>query len=327
MPRRYASALQVPCWLLVLASAGVAQAQEDVASTRFQEGREAAKREDYAAACPKFRESFALAAKAGTLLNLADCEEKTGKLASALRAYTRLIEMLPVGDDRAPLARDRRDKLEKLVPRIAIRSDAEDVTELRFDDQPLPLTQLGTAFPVDQGGHILSVSFRKRPSLRIELVVKERERREVRIPGAEAPASASIATPTGAPVAKEPTAKKTNVIAPSSAPDGDIPTTAYVAGGVGVVGVAVSAITGVMALSKKSAMKDHCNERVECDAEGLDAARAGRTLSSVSTVAFAVGAVGLGVGGYLALTSGPKATGVSVRATPGGAALGWGGVF
>ncbi len=323
MPRLFRSSLAVSCVLSLLGSTSPAWAQEDVATKRFQEGRDAAKREDYATACPKFRESFALAAKAGTLLNLADCEEKTGKLASSLGAYTRLLEMLPVGDDRIGLVRDRKEQLEKLVPRVVIRSDAGDITKMSFDDSPLPTSQIGVAFPVDRGGHILVVERTNRPALRIELVVKDGERREIRIPAAEM----TPAAPSARKQEDPPPTRPVPLEQPAKTSGGTIPTVAYVAGGVGAAGIIVSAITGVMALSKKSTMKDHCNERVECDATGFDAASSGKTLSTVSTVGFAVGLVGLGVGGYFALTSKPDAPAVGVRVLPGGGALGLGGAF
>ena len=54
-----------------------AWAQDDPAAVLFREGREAAKRGDFATACPKFQASFATAAKVGTLFNLADCQYQT----------------------------------------------------------------------------------------------------------------------------------------------------------------------------------------------------------------------------------------------------------
>ena len=53
------------------------------AEALFEAGRQAATRGDWTTACPKFAESQRLDPAPGTLLNLADCEEHLGHLASA----------------------------------------------------------------------------------------------------------------------------------------------------------------------------------------------------------------------------------------------------
>jgi hypothetical protein len=80
-----------------------------------------------------------------------------------------------------------------------------------------------------------------------------------------------------------------------------------------------------MALGKKSTAQDNCSDSLQrCNQEGHDAATAGRTLAAVSTVGWIVGALGVGAGAYLILTSnGDKApvTALETRVLPGGAAL------
>ncbi|HEU4534580.1 MAG TPA: tetratricopeptide repeat protein, partial [Polyangiaceae bacterium] len=70
---------------LVLAAGGPARANEtsDRAEALFREGREAMKRGDLDEACPKFSESQELDPSAGTLLNLALCEQRKGEGARA----------------------------------------------------------------------------------------------------------------------------------------------------------------------------------------------------------------------------------------------------
>ncbi len=76
---------------------------------------------------------------------------------------------------------------------------------------------------------------------------------------------------------------------------------AYVALGVGIAGGAVGAFAGWQVLEAKSTVSSHCTTNRACDAEGVDAAARGSTFSVVSPVALAIGAVGLGLGGYLLL--------------------------
>src|SRR5580692_11189003 len=71
-----------------------------VADALFRKGREAAEKGDWATACPKFAESQRLDPAPGTLLNLADCEEHLGQLASAYEHFKTAVETMAPSDDR-----------------------------------------------------------------------------------------------------------------------------------------------------------------------------------------------------------------------------------
>jgi hypothetical protein len=60
-----------------------ASADSAAAEALFREGRDAAKHGDLETACADFAESQRLDPAPGTLLNLAECEEKLGRVASA----------------------------------------------------------------------------------------------------------------------------------------------------------------------------------------------------------------------------------------------------
>ena len=62
------------------------------AEVLFQEGRDAVQRGNWPLACSKFRESERLDPGVGTLMNLADCEEKIGRLASAWERWREDVE-------------------------------------------------------------------------------------------------------------------------------------------------------------------------------------------------------------------------------------------
>jgi hypothetical protein len=81
-------------------------------------------------------------------------------------------------------------------------------------------------------------------------------------------------------------------------------TLAYVAGGVGIVAAGVGTYFGLRALSKNSESDDRCNGSL-CDPQGLELADEADSAATVSNVAFAVGAVGIGAGAYLFFTSMP----------------------
>ena len=110
--------------VLLATSSAVAQPSEAVqrADQLFQEGRKLLDAGNAAAACPKFEESQRLDPGLGTLLNLADCYERTGRLASALSAFRSSEEQARrLGEKRRETAAaDRARALEGRVPRVTI---------------------------------------------------------------------------------------------------------------------------------------------------------------------------------------------------------------
>ena len=70
---------------------------------------------------------------------------------------------------------------------------------------------------------------------------------------------------------------------------------AFVAFGVGALGLGVGTVTGIMALSKASDLKALCHEG-HCPQEEAERGHAATTLATVSTVSFVIGAIGIGTG-------------------------------
>ncbi|MEO7330625.1 MAG: preprotein translocase subunit TatA, partial [Minicystis sp.] len=70
------------------------------ADALFKEGRSAFDRHDFPTACAKFEQSQAADPAAGTLLNLALCEEKLGKLLPARAHAKEVLASLSPRDDR-----------------------------------------------------------------------------------------------------------------------------------------------------------------------------------------------------------------------------------
>jgi hypothetical protein len=94
----------------------------------------------------------------------------------------------------------------------------------------------------------------------------------------------------------------------------------------------VGIVGGVAALSSKSTLDEHCQGAI-CDHDGKTAADSAKSSALVSTIGFAVGAVGLASGVLLLLTR-PRARSAAALVTtplvgidPHGATLGAKGVF
>jgi hypothetical protein len=106
----------------------------------------------------------------------------------------------------------------------------------------------------------------------------------------------------------------TSVTADTSEPS-SLRTWAYVAGGVGVVGLATFAIFGVMNNSKFSDLDESCTDG-HCPPERSDDIDSGKTYQTIANIGLVVGGVGLAAGATLfVLSSGKTEKRASSRAT------------
>jgi hypothetical protein len=320
---RWVAALLAAAVTIGVAPVARAQSLDPAAATElFRQGRAAMTNGDYAAACPRFAESMRLDAKVGTALNLADCEEHLGQLASAHAQLQRAIDLARAQhDDRLGLAEEHFAALDRRVPRLTITLAAgapADVTVKR-DDVPLGPGSLGTALPVDPGTHrivVTATGFEAR-TFPVELTEGQSSQLEVS-PG---PRIAEAVLP---PPASAPSTVSVQTVPPrpetAPAPRASSRTWGWIAGGVGVAGVGVGSVFGLLAISKNAASKQSgggtCNAANVCDQADKSLRDSARTFGDVSTAAFIVGGVGLATGAILLwLVPGTRAS-AAVRAYP-----------
>lgn len=144
-------------------------------------------------ACAKFGESLQLNPQAiGVLLNVAMCDEKHGRIASAVRRYreTReraleqsFPEYLKAADGKlAALAPD--------VPHLTIRfaKPPPPHTKIVVDEQVVPLAAL-ERLPLDPGERVIVVSAPGWISFQRKISIAKGERRELTVPPLERPSS------------------------------------------------------------------------------------------------------------------------------------------
>jgi hypothetical protein len=292
---------------VLCASAGAGAQSRDPAAAEalFREGRAAVVKSDWETACPKFRESQRLDPAAGTLLNLADCEERRGKLATAWQLFRQLGEGLAPGDDRLPVARQRAAALERRLPHLTVRyaGTPPPGTKIRRGDVELGDASFGSALPVDPGTYTVTASAPGYATTTSVVTVAEG-------------ASSVVEVQLGAPSA--------GGEIPAKVPASTNRTAGWVIAGVGAAGLATGVIAGILTLSRKGTVDENCNaDTKKCNQAGLDAAESGKTLGKITTVGLVLGAIGVGVGGYLLLSGSPESprTAVSAWAGPGGASL------
>lgn len=286
------------CLALTLVSPTVSAQTHDAttAEALFNEGRAAANAGDFARACAKFRESNRLDPAPGTVLNLADCEERLGHLATAWTLYRAVTQRVPESDERHTLARARAQALEPRLPKLTVvlAPGAPKAARVLRDGIELGSAALDTALPVDPGEHTLMV---QAPGListerRVTLAEGQSERVVLKV-GARA----------ARPEADSTSSSKR--------------TWGFALGGVGLLGLSVGTVTGLMVLSAKRRADDNCDAEKRCNATGMDAVDSGRTLGTVSGASFIVGGLALAGGAYLLLSGDEKSPGTALRVGPG----------
>ena len=112
---------------------------------------------------------------------------------------------------------------------------------------------------------------------------------------------------------------------PDGAPSGSTQRTlGFVAGGVGVAGLAVGAIFGLQAMSaRKDAEPDCSSDLARCNQKGLDAVDDAKGKALISTVGFAAGGALVATGLVLVLTAprNREASALTLNFSPSGALL------
>lgn len=273
----------------MLAAPSLAEPQSSAqpsAEELFRDGRETMKRGDFALACSTFKASYAISPAKSTLLNLAICSEKLGRVADAQRYFLQLLARPDLDEARRAIASEQAHDLEKRVPHLVIR--------LRPSDRQRTLITLdGSALggdaeqpiAVNPGAHTVGFEAKKRDIRRVSIKVAEGELRVVDSPAPPLNTGRPKATQKARGRAERSRGSKTS---------------AYWIGGLGLLGLATSAVMGVLVLEKKSVVDAHCTNG-ECDDDGLQAARAGQTLSDVGTAAFGAGVALTGCAAFLFL--------------------------
>jgi len=282
--------LSLLAFSLLVAESGPARAEGTnpaAAEALFDQGRAALAGGDFDTACGRFRESERLDPALGTRFNLADCEEKRGRLATAWSLFRGVVAQLADGDDRRPVAQRRLAALEPRVPRLTmvLAPNAPRSTRVKEGDTEYAEGSFGVALPLDPGMHHLTVAAAGYYPRSLDVALEAGETAEV-----------SIAP--GSPLPVEDHAP------PVVAHADDHRTLGYVLAGVGATGLVVGIVSGVLVLHQKSIYDDNCDMRQKvCDQAGKDAGAAGRALSVVSVAGFAAGIAASALGTYFILTS------------------------
>lgn len=299
---RYALCGAVAAALLLGArpAAAAGPADEAAAAALFGEAKQLAAAGDWEHACPKFVEAQRLFPTTGTLLNIGNCYEKVGKLASAWGAFKQAE--LSARDrhetERQAEAVRRAQAIEGSLSKLTIAVGTTERLpgmEVRRDGEPVGEGQWGAAVPIDAGEHDVQVSAPGyRPwSTKVTVLPKV--------------ATAMVAVPRLVPEVKEAPAELTWWSAQRIA--------GVSVGGAGVVGLVVGAVFGARAISKNDESKAQCSpvDPSFCNDTGVALRHEAKTAATVSTAAIVVGGALVAGGVVLVLTATTAKAGDTAR--------------
>jgi hypothetical protein len=257
------------------------------AQALFDQAKDLLARDNAAEACPKLEESQRLDPTSGTLINLADCYERQGRLATAWTAFLQAAATARAAGhlEREQVAKERAAGLALRLPKIVIQVPAEVAgLEIKRDGMLVGKPQWGVPIPADRGQHRVVASAPGRKGWDAVVTV------------ASDAESVPVIVPMLEPIAHTPVPETSGGLGPHRV-------SALVAGGVGVAGLVMGTAFGLRSISKHNEAERHCDGAVCRDQEGVDLRAQAMRAGNLATVGFIVDAVGLVSGAALWLTA------------------------
>lgn len=266
----------------------------------FNEARTLAEKRDFAGACPKFEASLRLDPALGTRLNLGDCYEQIGKLASAWAMFKAAADSARVqGDVREKLASDRASRLEPRLPRLSVRVEGDGVPGMTLvrSGSAMEQAMLGSPTFVDPGRIEITASAPDHETFTTSVEAKEGELVEVVIPVLTRSSGAGTGPGEGP-----------GPVPPKTMPR---PGRGRAMVGLGVAGGGVALLAGgvVAGLSARSLWNDAFDSGLcdhdthQCSPDGQAQTDRARSRVLVANLLGGAGLVAVGVGTYLYLTA------------------------
>jgi hypothetical protein len=257
--------------------------REGMAQALFDEARDLFTKEQYAQACEKFAASQEMDPKGGTLLNLAICHEKIGRIGTAWVEFQEAKhQAVREGRaDREKFAQQRVEALGPIIPRLRFRAAAG--TRVMLDRVEVAPAAWSVGVPVDPGEHVVEASAPGRSSFRSTVNAEKGKTEEIVI---ELPELVTL-QPAHPPPPPPPREDK-----PRRFP--------WVLGAIGLAGLGAGTFFGVRTLSERSDAEALCAAG-RCD-EGTRVNDQAGTLAWASNIAFGVGVITLGIATIVWLT-------------------------
>lgn len=292
-----------------------ARRQADLA---FEQGKEAQRRGDWAAACARFQTSFDFEPSPSTGVKLARCREHEERLVDAVAEYRRADALNQSSARDSAHAREIASvidaelrRLEPTVPTLSVQVSPADAQLAQATLDGHTLTEgLPHGMLVDPGRHVLVVRAPGYRPATLELELARGAHRELEValvievseasppaPAPVAPARATVATPSPPLAASH----------PSEPGDGN--TQRVVGGalvGTGAAALLVAGYFGIRTLSLVNEANPYCDQvRGDCSREGITRLDSARRAQTEGIVAAGIGGA-LAVGGVVLYVLAPR---------------------
>ena len=279
------------------------EADRAASRTLFTRAREAMDAKKLDEACPAFVESQRMWPTASGALNIGNCEEQRGNLASAYGAFSDAAGMARRAGDKAreeegtQRASLLKPQLSMLTVDVAAANRIEGLLVKRDDREAGP-GQWGIAVPVDPGEHTVEASAPGRTAWKTTVRVEPK-------PGTTLVDVPALALAPVLPTRPEASTPGAGEAATQGSAWNTQKTAALAVGGAGVVGIALGAIFGVKALGKKSDSEANCqpDDPTRCNATGVALREEEKSAGTISTISFIAGGVALAGGVVLFVTA------------------------
>ena len=284
--------------VLLLSRTGVAEERTEIlAEASFAEGVRLMRADRCGEAIAKFQESQRLDPASGTALDLAYCEARLGRVATAWLTYRRAIALAEAQGkpDHARIGQTEADKLEPDLPRLVlVIQKGSGTPALELDGERLGAPMWAEPIPLDPGPHDIAVTVAATYVWRKTVTMSRGERTTVELP--PVPAAAPAPAP-AAPANDHPSGRS----APPQPETNPRRTWAFVLGGVGAAAVITSVALFTSARVEYDGVGGHCAGNA-CDDEGYSARTAAASRAKVSYFVLAGGGALLGASAVLFLT-------------------------
>lgn len=279
------------------------------ADALFREGRALVKQGNLAAGCDKLEASQNLDPAPGTLLALADCFEKDGRLASAWSTWNDAVVLARQRNDkrRMETAEKRAQTLEGKLPKLQVdvpRDSAVEGLVVKRNGKIIESSIFGSAIPVDPGPQAIFATAPGRQPWDTSVDIKAE------------PGVTTVSIPV---LVKVPEAPKV-VVVPVEKPEPEPPkppppksniqrTIGIVLTSVGIVGIAGGGAFGGLTLWHVQRAEGQCTgtNPPKCSQQGLDAYGSADRTATVSDISFGIGGTML-VTGLVVWATAPSRT-------------------
>ncbi len=273
------------------------------------QGSEAYQADNYEAAFDRFNRAYQLVHAPTVGIWAARSLVKLNRWVEASERYLEIERQELAADAPAEHVKTKQDaaaerkELVARIPSVRVLIEGSDPAEcfVTLNGKVLQAALVGVNTPIDPG-KLTVKAVKGEKVVEATLTIAERQTRDVKLVFKPEQAAAPAATP-GTPAGAEAQPAPGAAIEADTSSGPDRKVLAYVAFGLGGVGLAVGGVFGAMAMGDKSDLEKRCTDENTCPPSASDDVDSYNGKRTISTIGFIGGAVFAGAGVVLLLTA------------------------